>query len=54
MVVKFFDQYRDLEEQLEALQIGENKKIHIAATFPRSYKRSIIGIGLSEDDLQQR
>jgi len=37
-----------LEEQLEALQIGEQKN-HIAA-----FERSIIGIGLSEDDLQQR
>lgn len=54
VVVKFFDQYRSLCEQLEELQVGENKKIPLPAPFPPSYKKSFIGLGLSEDDLQQR
>lgn len=52
--MKFFDQYRSLQEQLMNLGIGENKAIHIEAQFPPTHKTSMFGVGLGEEMLQQR
>jgi hypothetical protein len=52
--VKFFDQYRSLNESLVKMGIGKGLTFNIDAEFPPSYKSSLLGLGLSEDALQQR
>lgn len=52
--MKFFDQYRALYEGLNKLNIGENKLINIEASFPPSFKTSMFGLGLTEEQLQER
>ena len=54
LVIKFFNQYRDLYEGLAKAGIGENLKIHVDAPFPPSFKTSLFGVGLNEDQLQER
>ncbi len=54
VVIKFFDQYRNLSNDLAKEGVGENLKIHIDAKFPPNQKSSVLGIAMSEEALQQR
>ena len=54
VVVKFFDQYRTLSNNLADLGVGENLKYPLDAKFPPSQSASMFGISMSEDALQQR
>eukprot|EP01038_Epipyxis_sp_PR26KG_P004348 gene4348-6152_t len=55
VVVKFFDEYRTLSQQLAAMGIGEDLPvINISAAFPPSYKSSLLGVKMTEEALQQR
>eukprot|EP01031_Cornospumella_fuschlensis_P027566 gene27566-33292_t len=54
LVVKFFDQYRDLMQALAKIGVGYGLEHHVEAAFPKSYRTSNFGIKLSEDALQER
>eukprot|EP01033_Poteriospumella_lacustris_P017323 gene17323-12381_t len=54
LVVKFFNQYRDLYDALAKAGVGENMKVNIEVPFPPSYKSSLLGVTLTEDQLQER
>jgi hypothetical protein len=54
IVIKFFDQYRALYDDLLALDVGEDRKVPIDAIFPPTHKSTSFGLGLSEEILQQR
>ncbi len=43
-----------MNENLLRLEIGYGKKIDIESDFPPTQKRSAFGLGLTEDQLQQR
>lgn len=54
MVIKFFDQYRALHDGLLKMGIGKDQKFPIESEFPPTLLTSALGMGMSEDQLQQR
>lgn len=52
--MKFFDQYRDLRDELAKLGVGDGKDIPIDAPFPKTHRSSTFGVKMGEDALQER
>jgi phage terminase small subunit len=54
VVCKFFDQYRNLHEELHHSGVGKDQPITIEADFPPTHTASSLGMHMTEIQLQER
>jgi hypothetical protein len=51
---KVFDEYRQLKQKLESMNVGANMMYNLEATFPMTIAASALGMRLNEDQIRER
>jgi hypothetical protein len=49
-----FDEYRQLKQKLESMNVGANMMYNLEAAFPMTIAASALGMRLNEDQIRER